>query len=167
MFDTYGPFALASHSWDDIDLLYKEIQGDEPGLQFAVGLYIVSARSDDGSSLPWYVGLTTREFGQRLLEHFKGGKFTDLASKGELEIFLIALRNGKEFVKRDEATEAQKLMIEQLEQQLIDHCIRLNENLLNKKLWSRNQIYVPGFIDKGASDRNFPAAQALATLLKT
>ena len=167
MFDTYGPFTLASHSWDDIDLLYKQIQGDEQGLQLAIGLYIVAARSDSGTSVPWYVGITTREFGQRLLEHFKGGKFADLATKGELDIYLIALRNGNQFVMRDGATEASKLMIEQLEQQLIDHCIRLNEDLLNKKRWSRNQIYVPGFIDKGASDRDFPAAQALATLLKT
>jgi hypothetical protein len=50
---------------------------------------------------------------------------------------------------------------------LIDRCITLNQDLLNKKRWSRNQIHVPGFLDKGSPERDFPAAQALAKLLKT
>jgi len=167
MFNTYGPFSLTSHDWHDIDELYKQIQADEAGLQFAIGLYIVAAGSSGEHPIPWYVGITTREFGSRLVEHFKKGKFAELAAKGSLDIHLIALRNNDKFVTRDEATEAQKLIIEQIEQQLIDRCITLNEKLLNKRRWSQNQIRVPGFIDKGGSERDFPAAQALAKLLKT
>jgi hypothetical protein len=168
MFDTYGPFLLSSHDWNDIDELYKQIQADEPGLQFAIGIYIVAADSTSGYPIPWYVGRTTRrEFGIRLVEHFKNGKFAELAAKGSLYIHLIALRNGNKFAIPQEATEAQTIMIEQLEQQLIDRCVGLNQSLLNKKRWSKNQIYVPGFIDKGDSDRDFPAARALAKLLKT
>ncbi len=171
MFDTYGPFLLNSHDENEIDDLYKQIQADETGLQFAIGVYIVAACSNSDSPVPWYVGITIREFGERLIEHFKAGKFAELAAKGPLHIHLIALRSklsGKYvFVENGDATEEQKLIIEQLEQQLIDRCYTLNKDLLNKKRWSPNQVHVPGFIDKGGSERDFPAAQALAKLLKT
>ena len=167
MFDTYGPFILTSHDWADINDLYKQIQGDEAGLQDAIGIYLVAAESDCGYPIPWYVGITTREFGRRLVEHFKGEKFAELAAKGRLAIHFIALRINNQFVMHDAVTEAQKLIIEQLEQQLIDRCILLNQHLLNKKRWSPKQIHVPGFIDKGSSERDFPSAKALARLLKT
>ena len=167
MFDTYGPFLLASHNGYDIDELYRQIQADETGLQYAIGIYIVAANSNGDDPKPWYVGITTSEFGRRIKQHFERGKFAELAARGPLQIHLIALRNNANFVISGEATEAHKLVIEQMEQQLIDRCITLNPELLNKKLWSKNQIHVPGFIDKGNSERDFPAAQALAKLLKT
>ncbi len=169
MFDTYGPFVLKKHSNDGIDELYREIQADGDGkLQHAVGIYIIAAKPDDGGvPLPWYVGMTSREFGQRLLEHFKGKKFAELSEKGPLYIHFIALVENGRVLHSGEVTERQYLTIEQLEQQLIDQCIRRNKHLLNKKKWSPNQIHVPGFIDKGGAERAFPAAQKLAELLGT
>ncbi len=169
MFDTYGPFVLEKHNGDSIDDLYKQIQANADGkLQHAVGIYIIAANSNDGVlPLPWYVGMTSREFGRRLFEHFKGKKFVDLSEKGPLYVHLIALVEHGRVLHGGEVTERQYLIIEQLEQQLIDQCIRRNKDLLNKKKWSPSQIHVPGFIDKGGAERAFPAAQKLAELLGT
>ncbi len=168
MFDTYGPFVLEKYDGISIDDFYRQIQNDEAkNLQSGVGIYIVGAKADGNSLLPWYVGMTSREFGSRLVEHLKGGKFAELAEKGPLYFYLIAISKDGRVSRRDEITEQQRLIIEQIEQQLIDHCVRRNEHLLNKKKWSPNQIHVPGFIDKGRVERAFPAAQKLAELLGT
>jgi len=167
MFDTYGPFELASHDKNGIDGLYKQIQSDEAeNLQFGIGIYIIAAKNDTGEPVPLYVGMTTREFGCRLVEHFEAGKFVELAENGPLQIHLIALAHDGRIIVKGEATALQKLVIEQLEQQLIDHCVKLNENLLNKKRWSKNKPHVPGYNDNDGSQRD-EAARALAKLLKT
>jgi hypothetical protein len=168
MFDTYGPFKLAKHDKDGIDDLYRQIQTDETvGLQFGIGIYIIATQDDPVGSIPLYVGMTTREFGARLIEHLNAGKFSDLVEDGPLQIHLIALTKDGRIHTKDEANEKQKLAIEQLEYQLINHCAKLNKNLLNVKRWSANQVHVPGFIDDGDNQRDFPAARALAKLLKT
>ena len=166
MFETYGPFSLPLHNWDEIDKLYVQIRAAEEDLQYAIGIYIVAAESDSGGPVPWYVGRTIREFGSRLFEHFASEKFSGLATKGSLRIHLIALKNKGNFVTRKDATEKQKVIIIQQEQELICHCLALNSDLINKQRISRNQVWVPGFTDSGPAEGRSRAAQALAKLLK-
>jgi hypothetical protein len=165
MFDTYGPFFLRTHDDAGIHRLYLDIRADrDKGLENAMGIYIIASKAAGGQWIPCYVGMTTRELGQRLKEHLVTRKFID---SGPLEIFLIALRDGGRFVELSELTEVQELVIAQLEHQLIDHCVRVHGHgsLINKKMWSPHQIHVPGFIDKGGKEREDPAAQELAKLL--
>ena len=168
MFDTYGPFELKTHDDEEIEALFSKINVINPALNSAVGVYIVATDNGSAGLTPWYVGMTTDEFGGRLFKgHFKRRKFAELAAKAPLRIFLIALRDGKQFVHAGDLSDDQELIIEMIEKQLIDRCYLLNNKLLNKKLWSPTQIHVPGFIDKGGSERNFEAAQQLAKMLGT
>jgi hypothetical protein len=165
MFDSYGPFSLQTHDRAGIDKLYSDIRADDDkGLENAIGIYIIATNIGNDDWIPSYVGMTTRGSGQRLKEHLTSGKFVELVGDGPLHIHLIAPRDGKSFVEKSAATEAQKLIIVEIEQQLIDRCHVRNKKLLDKSLWSPNQIHVPGYIDKGGKERDGDAAIALAQL---
>jgi hypothetical protein len=170
MFDTYGPFTLEKegHHKDGIDRLYKEgFRRDETeNIENGIGVYIVASENSDGELIPQYVGRTEYEFGTRLKQHFDNGKFMDLVAKGAIKIFLLARAIEGHIVTKDEATEKDVLLIQQLEHDLIDHCVNLNENLLNVQSRKKREVYVAGYRGDVAPKRS-PAAQELGKLLKT
>jgi hypothetical protein len=170
MFDTYGPFTLdrEGHHKDGIDRLYKEgFRGDETeNIENGIGVYIIASLNPDGQLIPKYVGRTEYEFGTRLKQHFDKGKFVDLVDNGPLTIFLIARAIKGKIVTKDEATGQDLLLIEQLEHDLIDHCVKLNKDLLNVHNRKKREVYVAGYRGDDASRRE-RAAQALGKLLKT
>ncbi len=167
MFDTYGPYTLNSPEWNDVDDFYKELRRDEtPNVENGIGIYIVFTENESGEVTPWYVGQTQRKFGSRLFEHFKNRKFVSLFKRGRVRLILIArAREGK--IQQPKAG-ADKRYIDWLEVELIGHCLRLNSKLLNKRSAAFfRDLHVPGYKDKGGSERDFPAAQALSKLLKS
>ena len=167
MFDTYGPFVLHTHDKKGIDQLYEDIRADPAeNLQYGIGIYIIAKQGANGELSPTYVGRTTVEFGTRLKQHFEAGKFAELCEEGPLTIFLIARAINGKIVTKDEATGKDLLLIEQLEHDLIDHCVTLNEDLLNVHNRKKRKVYVAGYQGDDASKRE-SAAQALGKLLNT
>ena len=168
MFDTYGPFTLEKHHKDGIDRLYKEgFRGDETkNIENAIGVYIVASQDPDGKLIPQYVGRTEYEFGTRLKQHFDKGKFINLVDKGPIKIFLIARAIDGRIVTKDEATENDVVLIQQLEHDLIGHCVKLNGDLLNIQNRKKREVYVAGYRGDDASKRE-RAAQELGKLLNT
>lgn len=171
MFDTYGPFVMKTHDKEGIDDLFVQIRTAESRLQNAIGIYVISAKSSKGVLLPWYVGRTWNEFGNRIVQHYKAKKFAWLIDEfGPITFFLLPRATPKGRVKS--ATEKVRLnglkSIRELEFMLIGTCLKLNPELLNKQEATFfNSLHVAGYIDNGPSDRNFPAAKALSKLLKT
>jgi len=167
MFDAYGPFELRTHDKDGIDNLYRQISDDGThNLENGIGIYIIASQDPAGKSVPQYVGRTVDEFGTRLKQHFDKGKFVDLVSTGPLQVFLIARAIKGQIVIKSEATGKDFLLIEQLERDLIAHCVAQNKDLLNIRSRTKQETYVAGFRGDDAAKRE-PAAQALAKLLGT
>lgn len=171
MFDTYGPFVLEEHSPLSLDDFFRQIKETNKDLQFAIGVYLITAKSADGGFLPWYVGQTWKEFGSRFLQHYKSGKLGELIRfHGPLNIFLIPRATGKGKVRKstDAIKKARGLKsIDWLELQIIDRCLKLNPKLTNiSENRFHRSLYVPGFRDDGSASRE-PAAKALAKVLKT
>jgi hypothetical protein len=129
-------------------------------MKHALGIYIIASNNSDGELVPQYVGRTEYEFGTRLKQHFDKGKFFDLAQSGPLEIFLIARANDGRIVTRGEATEKDELLIQQLEHDLIEHCVKLNAHLLNIHSRKKRELYVAGYRGDKPAKRD-PAARAL------
>jgi hypothetical protein len=170
MFDTWGPFTLKSHDKNGIDDLYLQIRScGTPNLEEGKGVYIVAVEDSIGQFLPRYVGKTVRQgFGTRLKQHFDHEKFAHLPADGAVSIFLIALaHSGIVNIGPVEDESKQEWAITHLELSLISTCSKLNEDLENKHRYSSDSLHVPGYIDEGPRDRDFPAAQALSKLLKT
>jgi hypothetical protein len=170
MFDTYGPFTLekGEHHKEGIDRLYHEgFRRDETeNLESGIGVYIIASQGPDGELVPQYVGRTEYEFGTRFKQHFDKGKFMDLANEGSIKIFLIARAIDGRIVTKDEATERDVLLVQQLEQDLIDHCVKLNKMLLNIRNRKKREVYVAGYRGDNPAKRH-PAAEALGKLLHT
>jgi len=171
MFNAYGPFVLEKegHHKDGIDRLYEQFRKVDvtPSIQYGIGVYIVASKNGANEELvPQYVGRTENEFGTRFKQHFDKGKFLDLAQNGELTIFLLARANKGHIVTKDEATEQDILLIQQLEHDLIDHCVTLNADLLNIHNRKKREVYVAGYRGDNPAKRE-PAAEALGKLLHT
>ncbi len=149
MFDTYGPFTLTTHDDAGIEHLFDEqIKKDETrDIELGFGVYVIAAKDSDGGLVPWYVGRTHREFGKRILQHFKSGRFRELAQRGPLNFFLLArARDGVVFKSSEARSEGSTRAVNYFEVMLIGTCIRLNAELLNKreKRFHLN-LHVPGY----------------------
>jgi hypothetical protein len=168
-FETYGPFALKREqnyavSTAEIKEFWDDIAEVEPGLELAIGVYIVSVRSRASSkSKPWYVGKTDKGFRPRLVQHAAGFRlFPALnthAPKGDIEVLFVARRStdGKKF-KQPKAPRGAKSIskshkhgsIDFLEDLLIGACVAQNKKLLNIQKMSRyKNIAVPGLMNEG------------------
>jgi hypothetical protein len=170
-FSTYGPFELREMSPAGIDKLFESIKKTDKNLQYAIGVYIVAAKDNDGELIPWYVGKTDNEFGKRLIQHFDGARFYKLAAeRGPLSFFLIArvTPSGrlKKVTARMRETPGLK-SIDRLEFALIGSCSSRNSELLNKREKSFHTImHVPGYWNSSVEHYD-DAARELAGMLKT
>lgn len=137
-FSTYGPFVLEELASPGPEKLFDAIQAARPDLQlqYGIGVYIFASRNAVGHLIPWYVGKTKNEFGKRLIQHIRSGKFEELISEvGQLSLFLIAhVTNSGKIRKATQRTKdsAGIKAINQLEFALIGSCLSMNPNLLNK-----------------------------------
>jgi hypothetical protein len=168
MFDTYGPFLLKTHDSDALDELFRQIRRSNEELQYGIGVYLVFALDSSGEMKPWYVGRTWREFGWRILDHYKTGRFEHLADRGPITFFLLPriTRQGKIIRKSGEISQSMAKSIRYLELILIGTCLNLNPDILNiQEAGFHNSLNVPGYIDGGATERE-PAARTLSKLLK-
>jgi hypothetical protein len=168
MFDTYGPYTLISHDKTGIDTLWDEFRADpyEPNIENAVGVYLVCVEQPDGSLVPWYVGQTYVSFGARIKRHFDKGRFKELLDKGPLKIILIGKAKSKKYLR----ARLDRKVIDWLEIDLIDECVKVNGDLLNRKyVRFLAEIWVGGYRGDGALDpaelEKYPAYRALAKML--
>jgi len=171
VFDTYGPFTMPTHDVRGIEHLFDEqIKKDPtPDVHRGVGVYIVATENSEGVLIPRYVGRTNKEFGLRIMQHFKAAKFQKLAENGPLMFFFLARAKDGRILKHGEAGGAENTKaINHLELLLIGTCLKLNRDLLNRQQTRFHQnFHVAGYLDNGPSERDFPAAHALSRLLKT
>jgi hypothetical protein len=171
MFETYGPFPIEkdAHNKDGIDRLYHEGFGRDvtKNIENGIGVYVVASENADGTLVPRYVGRTEDTFGGRLKRHFDKGKFFGLVGESRVQIFLIARAIDGCIVTKEEATEKDGLLIQQLELDLIDHCAKLvDEKLLNVQNRKKREVYVAGYRGDSPSKRE-PAAKVLGIMLQT
>jgi hypothetical protein len=170
MFDTYGPFTLTAHDGEALDDLFVQIRSKNKDLQYAIGVYVIAVASPAKHLVPCYVGQTWKEFGSRILQHYKSRKFLQLIKRsGPLYVFLIPRATSKRKVRKSTPAIRKSRglkSIDWLELQLIDRCLKLNPQLMNvSENRFHKSLYVPGFRDEGDVSRE-PAAKALRKLLK-
>ena len=151
--------------------MFLQIKNRNSELQRGVGIYVVAAKAASGDALPWYVGRTCNELGARIVQHYESNKFRKLLHQlGPLLFFLLprATHRGHVIVPARKDRRDLVKPIRQLEFALIGTCLNLNPELLNKQEATFHKaMHVPGYIDDGASDRDFSDEQALSKLLKT
>jgi hypothetical protein len=170
-FETFGPFPLKRDgnyvSPDTLADFWDEISEKIPGLEDAIGIYIVSIRHG-AVSKPWYVGKTEKGFRRRLKQHIAGYKLfaglAGIAPKGNVEIYFLArMSSNKTNFKSPSKNEIRS--IGKLEELLIGSCLGKNERLLNVQKMSRyRDLYVPGFAKERAG-RPTESAIALRKML--
>jgi hypothetical protein len=155
-FETYGPFPLRREgeyvSRDELRNFWDEVYEVEPGLEEAIGVYILTVKHGT-SSKPWYVGKTDKSFRERIRAHADSFKlFAGLAGKapkGQVELIFIALRsrNGEGFKK---PSKNKLRSVDALEQLLIGSCFAKNSLLLNVQRMSLYKgLKVPGYMNDG------------------
>jgi hypothetical protein len=172
-FATYGPFPLelkngrldASITID----LWKKLRTDQPGLENAIGIYILAIQQGKAAPKPWYVGKTDSGFKSRLTRRHKLFQSLSKApSIGSVHIFFLArvTPKTKKFMKASDVRRKGLRSIDSLESMLIGSCLSQNENILNvKKMSLYKELHVPGYIND-KSDVVGPSALALRKMLK-
>ena len=154
IYETYGPFPIDRDGNKfrkaALDKLWEEVKPHHPGLQGAVGVYIVSVRASSRSRLkPWYVGKTdTQGFQRRFIQqlsHFSD--ILDYAKRGAPHVFLLArLKSHRGGFRKP--TSKPSGATDKLETMMIASCLKRNKRLVNvNKVRHEKQIVVPGYMN--------------------
>lgn len=154
-FETYGPFVLEREenyvSRDALDDFWDRVEEKVKGLEQAIGVYVISARSAKSTSRPWYVGKTDKGFKKRFSQHAMQLKLFaalhNAAPRGTVEIYFLARMMSRRKNFRAPAKKQVK-SVTRLEELLIGTCYSRNSQLLNvQKMSSYKKLRVPGYLN--------------------
>ena len=133
-FSTYGPFDYAEQSPTATVALFDEIEAARTCLEHGVGIYVFTAKNQNGNSYPLYVGKSTRsDFGGRIVGHLNKGKFVEtIKSCNGISIFLLAaLDDSGELKKKRTLSDTEADYIGRVEYGFIGSAVSQNAKLLN------------------------------------
>jgi hypothetical protein len=170
-FETYGPFPLRREgeyvARDALRDFWDEVSEIAPGLEDAVGVYILTVKHGN-SSKPWYVGKTDKGFRERIRGHADSRKLfaglAGIAPNGRVELIFLARRlpSGGGFKK---PSKNNLPSVDALERLLIGSCFAKNDLLLNVQRMSVYKgLKVPGYMN-GGKGKPSSSASSLRKLL--
>jgi hypothetical protein len=178
LFDTYGPFALATKDntipskqpdlWAEVRQVSKRWY-PEKGLETAIGCYVFALRHG-ANYKPWYVGMTVAQGGFRreILQPHKREHYNSvLAEKnGQPVIFLLPLLTTEWYFSRDRT--ASVPLIKWVEKMLFGLALARNPDCRNQRdTKNLREVQIYGVFNHRAPGRSSEAVKAVRNMFNT